>query len=213
MNPQIWWYVARASGVVGWILLTFSVLWGILIPAKFTKRQRPAWMLDLHRGLAGLTIGFVAIHLVAIMADSYVEFGLTDLVIPFVSDWKPVPVALGVLAMWLLVIVQATSLAMKHLPRRIWHRIHMMSYLTFFLTSLHGTFAGTDATSPLYQATSLAALAAVIFATVFRILIRRRPRSQPTPSTAAPAESSGRVRRSEMGTNSFGHQSLKPVKR
>ncbi len=179
MSPQIWWYLARASGVVGWLLLTASVLWGILIPAKLTKKQRPAWMLDLHRGLAGLTIGFVAIHLVALVADSYVEFSVVDLVVPFVSDWKPIPVALGVLAAWLLVIVQATSLAMKHLPRRTWHRIHMASYLTFFLTSLHGTFAGTDATNPLYQATSLAALTAVIFATMFRILTRRRPRPEP----------------------------------
>ena len=186
MSPQIWWYVARASGVVGWLLLTASVLWGILMPAKLTMKQRPAWMLDLHRGLAGLTIGFVAIHLVALVADSYVEFTVADLVIPFASDWKPIPVALGVLAAWLLVIVQATSLAMKRLPRRTWHRIHMASYLSFFLTSLHGTFAGTDASSPLYQATSLAALAAVIFATIFRILTRRRPRSETTGVANSP---------------------------
>lgn len=174
MNSQIWWHLARASGIVGWLLLTASVIWGILTPAKLSKRQRPAWSLDLHRWLAGLTIGFVAIHLVALMADSYVEFSLVDLFVPFASDWKPFPVALGVLATWLLVIIQATSLAMKRLPRSVWRKIHLTSYLTFFLTSLHGTLAGTDATNLIYQGTSIAALTAVIFTTLYRVMTRRR---------------------------------------
>lgn len=180
MSSQIWWYVARASGIVGWLLLSASVLWGILLPAKLSDRQRPAWILDLHRWLAGLTIGFVGLHLATLVADSYLHFGLADLTVPLASDWKPVPVALGVIATWLLVIVQVTSLAMKRLPRKVWHRIHLASYATFFLASLHGTLAGTDAGNGLYQITSLAALAAVIFSTLYRILTRRRPRSAPT---------------------------------
>lgn len=180
MSSQIWWYLARASGIVGWLLLTASVIWGILTPAKLSDRQRPAWFLDLHRWLAGLTIGFVAIHLVSLMADSYIEFSVADLLIPFAADWKPFPVALGVLATWLLVIIQVTSLAMKKLPRHIWRKIHLTSYLAFFLTSLHGTLAGTDATNTLYQATSIAALAAVIFTTLFRVMTRRKR----TPSRA-----------------------------
>ncbi len=195
MSAQIWWYVARASGIVGWLLLSASVLWGILLPAKLSDRQRPAWILDLHRWLAGLTIGFVGLHLATLVADSYIHFGLADLTVPFASDWKPIPVALGVIATWLLVIVQITSLAMKRLPRRVWHRIHLASYATFFLTSLHGTLAGTDAGNRLYQVTSLAALAAVIFATLYRILTRRRPRPtrRPPPVAPQPEPAPGRV--------------------
>ncbi len=188
MSAQIWWYVARASGIVGWLLLSASVLWGILIPARLSDRQRPAWILDLHRWLAGLTIGFVALHLATLVADSYIHFGLADLTIPFASDWKPVPVALGVIATWLLVIVQVTSLAMRRLPRKVWHRIHLASYATFFLASLHGTLAGTDAGNPLYQVTSLAALAAVIFSTLYRILTRRRLRRTTADRRTTPVE-------------------------
>lgn len=194
MNAQVWWHLARASGIVGWLLLTATVLWGILTPAKLSDRQRPAWFLDLHRWLAGLTIGFVAIHLAALLADSYVEFDIIDLVIPFASDWKPFPVALGVLATWLLIIVQATSVAMRRLPRSLWRKIHLTSYVAFFSTSLHGTLAGTDAGNPLYQTTTIGALAAVIFTTLYRIMTRRKPpRSRttikPTTGAAQPAPS------------------------
>lgn len=194
MSAQIWWYVARASGIVGWLLLAATVLWGILTPAKLTDRQRPAWFLDLHRWLAGLTIGFVAIHIVALLADSYIEFTFADIFVPFASDWKPFPVALGVLATWLLITVQATSLAMKRLPRRHWRKIHLTSYLTFFIASLHGTLAGTDAANTLYQATSLAAVGSVIFATLYRIMTRRRrPQRPPTTGKAVPADSDATV--------------------
>ena len=63
MSAQIWWYVARASGIVGWLLLSAGVLWGILLPARLSDRQRPAWILDLHRWLAGLTLGLSLIHI------------------------------------------------------------------------------------------------------------------------------------------------------
>ena len=49
MNSQVWWFVTRASGMVAWVLLTATVLWGILLPAKMFPKQRPAWILDLHR--------------------------------------------------------------------------------------------------------------------------------------------------------------------
>jgi len=177
MSGQFWWFLARASGIVGWGFLTASVLWGIFLSTDlFEKHRRPAWLLDLHRWLGGLTVSFVAIHMAALMADSFIEFDIFDLVVPFAADWKPVPVALGVIAMWGLVAVQTTSLAMKRVPRKYWRVVHLTSYLTFWLTSLHGTFAGTDATQPVYVVTSVLSVLAVIFAVSYRILNGRKRR-------------------------------------
>jgi len=117
--------------------------------------------LSLHRWLGGLTISFLAIHLIALVADSYVTFGLADITIPYASDWKPGAVALGVLAAWLLVAVELTSLAMKHLPRKFWRVVHLTSYVAFWLTSMHAAFAGTDATSWLYRGGAAASIIAV----------------------------------------------------
>ncbi len=96
MNPQFWWFLTRASGIVAWLMLTASVIWGIVLSTKaFPETRRPAWLLDLHRWLGGLTVSFVVIHLVALVADSYVQFDLVDLAVPFASAWKPLAVALG----------------------------------------------------------------------------------------------------------------------
>jgi predicted ferric reductase len=174
MNPQFWWYVARASGIVAWLFLTASVIWGVILSTKaFPERRRPAWLLDLHRWLGGLTVSFVSIHLVALVADNYTHFDLGDLTIPYASDWKPGAVALGVVAAWLLAAVELTSLAIKRLPRHVWRSIHLTSYAVFWLTSTHAALAGTDRRLGLYQVTAAGSIVAVAWALLYRLTTRR----------------------------------------
>jgi methionine sulfoxide reductase heme-binding subunit len=189
MNEQVWWYLARASGIVAWLLLTAAVIWGILLSTgAFRELRRPAWLLDLHRWLGGLTLSFIAIHLAALVADSYVHFGLTDLAIPFASDWKPAAVALGVVATWVLVAVELTSFAVKRMPRRVWRIVHLTSYAAFWLTSIHAALAGTDRTERLYQLTAVASIVAVVWSLSYRIVVRRSARRpSPTAATGRPA--------------------------
>lgn len=177
MREQLWWYVARASGTVAWAFLTASVSWGILLSTDlFARHRRPAWLLDLHRWLGALTVWFAAVHVAALVADTYIHFGLADVTVPLVSDWKPLPVALGVVAAWGIVAVQITSLTMRRLPRRLWRAVHLTSYGAFWLATMHGTLAGSDAARPLYAATSILAVALVLFAVTYRVLNGRRRR-------------------------------------
>jgi sulfoxide reductase heme-binding subunit YedZ len=193
MNPQIWWYIARASGIIAWLFITDSVLWGIMLSTKlFPTSRRPAWLLDLHRGLGAMSVLFLATHVAALIADSWIHFDIFDVIVPFASEWKPWQVALGVFAMWGLVIVELTSLAMKRLPRKVWRGIHFTSYLTFLLTSLHGTFAGTDATNKLYVATTVVTTAALVVAASYRVFTR------PIALTAASIDASPAPNRSGM---------------
>ena len=85
-------------------------------------------------------------------------------------------VALGVIALYLLTAVEVTSLAMKRLPRRTWRGIHRMSYLLFWIATLHGVSAGTDATHPAYWAANMVAATAVVFLTAYRLLAERTVR-------------------------------------
>lgn len=179
MSSQSWWYVARASGILAWLMLAASVTWGILLATRaFPRSRRPAWLLDLHRFLGGLAISFVAIHLAALVADRYVHFDAADLLIPYASSWKPGALAFGVVAMWLLAAVQLSSLAIKRLPRGVWHGVHLVSYAVFWLTSIHAALAGTDRSRVLYRATAAGSITVVAAALVYRLL-RPAPRRSP----------------------------------
>lgn len=183
MNPQFWWFLSRASGIVSWGLLSATIVWGVLLSTRLLRPvDRPAWLLDLHKWLAALSVAGVAIHLAGLVADNYVDFGWRELAVPMASKWQPGPVAWGVIATYLLVAVQATSLAMKKLPRRFWHVVHLTSYAMFVMSSVHAFAAGTDASNHFFLIFGVIVITLVITMTVIRVLYatRKSPPERPT---------------------------------
>ena len=168
---KLWWYLARSSGLVAWLMLTIAVVWGLLLSTRILQdRRRPAWLLDLHRWLGGMAVTFTALHLVGLVADDYVHFGPAEILVPFASTWRPQAVAWGVVGFYLLVAIQVTSLAMKRLPKKLWRGVHLTSFVLFFVASIHAGQSGTDATGPWYRAAATVLVLAVVFTTTYRIL-------------------------------------------
>jgi len=186
MSSALWWYLARASGLVAWGLVTATVVWGLTLSGHVLgRRPRPAWVLDLHRHLAGLSLAFTGVHLAALVADGYVHFGPAELLVPFASRWHPLAVAWGVVGMYLLVAVQATSLAMHRLPRRAWRAVHRLAVGIFGLVTVHALAAGSEAGNPAARWFALGSLGLVAFLLTFRLLARGRP-EPPAPRATVP---------------------------
>lgn len=199
MSDHLWWYVARASGLVAWGLLTASMLWGFLTATRILgKRPKPAWVLDLHRFLGGLAVVFVAVHLLGLLLDSYVEFTFAELFVPFLSDWRPLALAWGITAFYLLMAVEVTSLLKKHLPLKFWRYVHWSSYAVFFLATIHSFQAGTDTRNVAVLIALAVGVAEVAFLLIVRLTIRDTgaitpfgsgPRSGPTVPSLVPPPS------------------------
>jgi predicted ferric reductase len=185
VNPHLWWYIARASGIVAWVLVTASVVWGLILSTKLTRRPKPAWFLDLHRFLGGLSVVFVGVHLAGLVADNYTQFGMASILVPLASSWHPVAVAWGVVGMYLLVAIEITSLLMRRLPRRLWRAVHFTSFGLFAFTTIHALTAGSDAGSVAVQWFALGSCAIVGFLTLVRILSSFRTERPLTASRAA----------------------------
>src|SRR4051812_50061979 len=123
MNDQIWWYVARGSGVVAWAVMALGIFWGLALSSRFLgKRPKPNWMLDLHRFLGGMSVVFVGMHLASLVFDSYISFGFVDIVLPGASAYRPIAVACGVIGFYLLAPGQAPPMLRKPTSQRAWGR-------------------------------------------------------------------------------------------
>jgi methionine sulfoxide reductase heme-binding subunit len=178
VTQKLVWYTIRASGIVTWGLVTASVLWGLLLSSRSTRRPRPAWVLDLHRFISGLALAFLTVHIGGLLLDTYVGFSPAAITIPFASHWRPAAVAWGILACYLLVAVEITSFLMARLSRRLWHAIHLGSFAVFAAATVHALTSGTDAGNPAFRIFAIAAVAAVAELTILRVVarVRRRPR-------------------------------------
>ncbi|MEM8747826.1 MAG: ferric reductase-like transmembrane domain-containing protein [Actinomycetota bacterium] len=184
MSEQFWWYVSRSSGIVAWALLSFSVVIGLLMATRAVSRltTRP-WLLDVHRFSSGLAVVFTAIHMVALWADNYVHFAWAELFVPMASEWRPGAVAWGIVAMYLLVAVEVTSLALPRLPRRWWRRVHFASLPLWAMGTYHGLVAGTDRGNDLLRAATLVVISLVAGLTL--VLLAAAATHRPSRSRAA----------------------------
>jgi predicted ferric reductase len=191
MSGTLPWYVARASGLVAWALLAGAVVWGLLLSSKLMRRRvRNSWLLDLHRWLAGLALVFTGVHIVAILGDTYVHFGLASVLIPFATNWHPLAVAWGIASLYLLAAVELTSLLRRHLSHSLWRRVHFLSFPLFVTSTIHGLSAGTDGRTPMAIITAALTVGAVVAITAVRV----RPGSQ-QPLMSAPVIGSSRPAR------------------
>lgn len=180
MASHTWWYVARAGGLVAWGLVLASCVWGLLHATRaLGRRPTPAWMLSTHRYVGALAVVFTGVHILGLVADSYVSFGIDEVLVPFASSWHPVAVAWGVVAMWMLVAVEGTSLAREHLPQHVWRGIHLLSYPILAFTTVHLLAAGTDAKSLLPETLAVAVGVVTVFGAALLVTWRSAPKARP----------------------------------
>lgn len=147
---------------------------GLVFAAKAVRgKPGPKWQLSMHRFLGGSSVVFTIVHMAALVADNFVHFGLVDLLVPLASAWEPGAVAWGIVAMYLLVAVEVSSLLMKRIPRRWWRLIHFGSYAVLWTGLIHGSTAGTDASQPLYVFAMGLMILLTMGLTAYRILTSR----------------------------------------
>jgi len=165
------WYASRATGVVSLVLLSAVVIIGILVNRQGRLPGLPRFaVLGLHRNLSLLAVAFVAVHVLAAVADSYVSISLAAAVIPFVSAYEPFWLGLGAVSLDLMAALIATSLLRRHIGRRTWRAVHWLAYASWPVAVVHSVGSSTDLRHggvPLDL--TIACIAAVVAALAWRV--------------------------------------------
>lgn len=168
MSDQVWWYATRAAGMMTWSTATAAVIVGLVLSTRVVKRRTGPWLLDVHRFLGGLSVLFLACHLLTLWLDSFVEFGPAELLIPGRSTWNAEAAAWGIIGLWCLLLVELTSLLRRWISGPVWRTFHMLSVLTAVAGTYHAWLGGSDVDNP------FAWLLAGVGATVIAGLTARR---------------------------------------
>lgn len=185
MDEKFAWYLARSSGIVSLVLAAFALVLGLLLSTRALKpHDRPAWLLAMHRWVSTLLIVGTAGHVLALVADNFVTVGWVEILIPMTSSYRPLAVSLGVVAMYLLAVVHASSVLMKRLSKSTWRRLHALSPLLVWCAVLHGALAGTDAANPGYQTIVWLLVCVCVAAGLFRVVLGRSADRARRPAVA-----------------------------
>jgi hypothetical protein len=170
LSPSAYWYLARGTGAVALVLLTASVVLGIVGSVRFTAPRWPRFAIDaVHRDVSLLVVVVLVIHIVTSVLDGFAPIRLFDGVIPFLTPYRPLWMGLGTLSFDLLLAIAFTSMVRRRLGYRAWRAIHWLAYASWPVAVLHGLGTGSDVKQWWMLALSAACIVAVLVAAWTRI--------------------------------------------
>jgi predicted ferric reductase len=165
------WYITRAAGWVAYFLLWFSMVWGLAIPTRFFERfLSPTFTVDFHEYISLLSIGFVILHVGVLLIDQYLPFTLTQILVPFISTYRPMWVGLGVLGFYLSVLVTITFYLRNKIGQKKFKAIHALSLVAYLGIVLHSFFTGSDSSLGVVQFIYLSTFMVVVFMTSYWLI-------------------------------------------
>jgi methionine sulfoxide reductase heme-binding subunit len=180
-----WWLAGRSAGVVAWLLLSLSLVMGMLMATRLAPAGVRAAIRRGHEKVALLALGTVAAHGLLLLGDDWLRPGLSGIVVPFTMDYRPVWTGLGICAGYLTAALSLTYYARRRLGPRRWRLAHRLIPVAWAMAAAHVIGAGSDASALWLQVPLAFTLALAIVLLVDR-LMRRPAQRPPAPEPAPP---------------------------
>ncbi len=167
-STQFWWYLTRAAGLMGYFLIWLSTAWGLAVSSKIMDPIiERGFTYDFHEHLSWLGLAFIGLHVTVLMADKYLPYTIWQILIPFLSPYRPLWVGIGVIALYLSLLVTITFYMKAKIGSNAFRKIHYLSLVAYIGATLHGLYAGTDSVLPtadlLYKGTGLITLFLIVY--------------------------------------------------
>jgi len=186
VNSTYLWYATRATGIVALILLTLSMILGLVTTSRVRARHWPGFaQQELHRRISIVAVVFLGLHVLTSILDTYVHIGWLAIVVPFASPYSPFWVGLGAIALDLMVAVFVSSLLRAHLKPGTWRGIHWLAYGSLPIALAHTFGLGTDSSEHWVIVLCVLCVLSVVLALLWRIHATTK-QQQATPASTLP---------------------------
>jgi DMSO/TMAO reductase YedYZ heme-binding membrane subunit len=170
-GPSALWYLTRGTGIVTLLLLTASVVLGVLQVVRWSPARTPRFVVGaLHRAISLLVVALLAVHVLAAVLDPFAPIRLLDAVVPFAGSYRPLWLGLGAVALDLVVALTITSMLRRRLGLGAWRAVHWLAYACWPVALVHAWGTGSDARTGWMLAVTLACAAAVLAAVAWRLV-------------------------------------------
>jgi methionine sulfoxide reductase heme-binding subunit len=139
------WYLARATGITAFVLLTVTVALGVVTSLRWQTRNIPRFVIEyVHRNVTLVVLALIVIHVGTVVVDGFAPIGWIAAVVPFSSPYRPIWLSLGALGLDLLLAVAVTSWLRHRVGFRVWRFLHWSAYASWLAVLVHALGTGTD---------------------------------------------------------------------
>src|SRR3954469_6012138 len=136
--------------LVGVGLLAANLLLGLLMGGGYNPARhwphRALKLFKLHNWTAYIALPAALVHPAILLFSTSPRFLLVDLLVPVWSPVQPVSNVLGAVALYLVILVVATSFFRRVLGRHRWKAFHYPTYAAAIIFLIHGLIADPTVT-------------------------------------------------------------------
>jgi methionine sulfoxide reductase heme-binding subunit len=169
-SSTVLWYATRASGLTALILLTLTMVLGLVTTSRAKATNWPGFaQQELHRRISMIAVVFLAVHVLTSVLDTYVNISWAAIVIPFTSDYGTFWIGIGAIALDLMIAVFVTSLLRARMRPGTWRAVHWLAYLSWPVALAHTFGMGTDSREGWVIALGIVCVLGVAVALLWRI--------------------------------------------
>ncbi len=176
-----WWLASRAAGGLALLLVTVSVLVGLLMASGLLRKPGlKKRLLGLHEHTALVALVAIAVHGIALLGDRTIAPGPVGVLVPFMTPYRAAYTGIGILAGYAIAMLALTFYMRRRIGARRWRQMHRFIVAAYVLSLAHTLGAGSDAEIP---AVRYGVLASVLPAAVLFVIRSERSR----PAAGRPA--------------------------
>lgn len=187
-SVQTMWYITRAAGFTSYLLIWLSMVWGLAVSSKiFDTLLHRSFTYDFHQFLSLLAVGFIFLHIGILLFDRYLPYTLGQILVPFLSPYRPVWVGIGVIGFYLTLLVTVTFYMRGRIGMKAFRAIHVLSLLSYLGVTIHAFFSGTDSSLPTVIGMYAGSFLVVVFLMVYWLLVlgaKKRLKSAPAAAVS-----------------------------
>lgn len=177
-SSQAYWFMARAGGIMAYLLLWFATAWGITMSSKLSQGAVDGLVsYGLHEFFPILAVLFAIFHAFILLGDAYIGFNIIHLLIPFTSPYEPIWTGLGTISLYFCLLTLISTYLRRQIGQKTWRLFHYISYLAFVLALIHGVMAGSDSSLTVMKLVYLFTGLSILFLTYYRLFsltVKRR---------------------------------------
>ena len=141
---HLFWITSRAAGSAALLLASASILLGLMMSSSRRNPNRRD-LRTLHEALSLSALAMVGLHGVSLLGDTYLNPGITGMVVPFVSQYRPLWTGIGILAGYGLAVLGVSYYFRDRIGATRWRRAHRLTAAFWLLAIVHTIGAGSDA--------------------------------------------------------------------
>lgn len=170
-DVKVFWYISRATAIMSYLVLWFSMVWGLLLTGRITgKKPGPAGVNDLHKFTSIFGLGLGLFHGLLLTADKYLHPQLAQIFIPFsIQNYRPDWVGLGQINIYLWAVLLLSYFIRKWIGQKTWRVMHFLTFVIYALSFFHGIFSGTDTSTTWMTSTYWLTGGSIVFLLFYRV--------------------------------------------